>query len=63
MTYKRLLELAYNEALRIWAQEWDYLKKNPNNILTQMKEHAAAEELEGIRKALIAEEEAMRCRA
>ena len=63
MTYKRLLELAANEALRIWGVEKDYLDKDPKSLMSQIREHNAREEYEQIRTALIAEEEAMSSRA
>ena len=63
MTYKRLLELAANEALRIWGEESKYLEQNPDSLMNKIREHNARDEYEQIRTALIKEEEAMRSRA
>ena len=49
MDCKRIIDLAYNGALNIWANEKQYLEKMPDNLLCQLREKNAWDELQEIR--------------
>lgn len=55
MTDKRILELAYVEALRIWTEKKAFLEKYPDNSIASAKEAKAWDEVEEIRKMMMDE--------
>lgn len=55
MTYRDILELAYDAALEVWCREREILQKDPTNKLCQMWERNAWERAETVRLLLLEE--------
>lgn len=53
MTQERILELAYDAQLAIWAKEKEHLDNLPDNPFTQAREQRAWNELQIIRAMMM----------
>ena len=56
MTQIRVLTLAYDAALDRWGREYDRLKADPDNEITQHRERRSWEELQEVQHLLKAAE-------
>ena len=52
MTQERILQLAYNAQLEIWAKEKDILDKLPDNKISKYREQKAWNDLKEIEKMM-----------
>ena len=57
MTQLKILNLAYMAAMEKWGKEFENLRQNPSNEITQAREKKLWAEAEEIKNMVIAEEE------
>lgn len=56
MTQERIHKLALNQALAIWGKEYDFLQEYPENKIRIKRERRAWEEVQELRKLVLADE-------
>lgn len=56
MTNKRLHQLAYDQLLELWGKEHDFLEKDPENKIAQVREKRLWEELQELHELCLADE-------
>lgn len=56
MTNERIHQLAIDQALELWAREYDFLQKHPGDEISQTRERKLWKEVEELRELVLADE-------